>query len=173
MPPGNVAGLADGRVWSIPAASKNKEAAFKVLAWLNSPEHHGEIVADTGAWALTDPIYVVEYEKPEEHFIRLAGADIQQAKDYGNVILNLFSQKSYPDLDIPGTARYRKVLVRYFQEALTGQISVEEALAQSVVEWDQITDELGRDRQIQYYRDYIKRMVDQGNWSADQFTFLK
>jgi len=173
IPPGNIAMLADGRVWAIPKASQHKEAAFKVIAWINSPEHHGELVADTGEWALYDPAYMVEYERAEEHFTVLAGADVQQAKDYGAVTLELFEGKSYPDLDIPGTPRYRKVLVRYFQEALTGQITPEEALDQAAAEWDQITDELGRERQIELYRGYIERMVDQGNWSADQFEFLQ
>ena len=173
MPPGNIAGLADGREWAIPKASKHKEAAFKVIAWLSSAKRHGELVADTGAWALDDPIRISEYEHPETHFVLLASADIQQAKDYSTVTLALLSGKSYPDLDIPGTPRYRKALVRLFQEALTGQISVEEALNQAAAEWDKITDELGREKQIEYYRAYIKRMVDQGNWSADQFEFLK
>lgn len=173
LPPGNIAGLADGREWAIPAASQKKEAAFEVLSWLSSAERHGELVADTGTWALYDPVRISEYTNPETHFTALAAADIQQAEDYGEVTLELLSGKSYPDLDIPGTPRYRKVLVRLFQEALTGQTSVEDALNQAVEEWNQITDELGREKQIEHYRDYIRRMVEQGNWSADQFEFLQ
>jgi multiple sugar transport system substrate-binding protein len=56
------------------------------------------------------------------------------------------------DLRIPGSDRYYRALDQALHAALTGELKPQKALAQAAKEWEQITDELGRDLQGGLYR---------------------
>jgi multiple sugar transport system substrate-binding protein len=53
---------------------------------------------------------------------------------------------------IPGSDRYYRALDQALHAALTGELKPQKALAQAAKEWEQITDELGRDLQGGLYR---------------------
>jgi multiple sugar transport system substrate-binding protein len=69
---------------------------------------------------------------------------------------NMFSfDTTLPYLRIPGTERYWVALDTRLAEAMTGQRQPQEALDLVAQEWEQITDEIGRDAQIAVYQESI------------------
>jgi multiple sugar transport system substrate-binding protein len=57
----------------------------------------------------------------------------------------------YPEIFIPGAAQYEDSLDLHVNKALTGQETPQEALDAVAKEWDEITDSLGRDKQIELW----------------------
>jgi multiple sugar transport system substrate-binding protein len=55
-------------------------------------------------------------------------------------------------LRIPGYSQYEEALELAISEALTDQKTPEQALKDAAASWDAITDRLGRDKQLGYYR---------------------
>lgn len=69
---------------------------------------------------------------------------------------NLFSfETTLPYLRIPGTERYWNSLDVRLAEVMTGQRQPQEALDLVAQEWEQITDDIGRDAQISVYQQAI------------------
>jgi multiple sugar transport system substrate-binding protein len=57
-----------------------------------------------------------------------------------------------PDLRIPGAFEYLDALDAGVTSALAGQQSPQEALDEVAQEWDEITERLGREKQLKQYR---------------------
>ena len=129
------------------ADEKTKAAAYAFLSHMNSPEQSGVDVTigatgynpyRTSQLASTD--LWVEAGMPQELADNYLGA-INSAIDN----LNMSS-----DMKIPGAQQYTGVvldteLARY----LAGEISVDEALANIEEGWEEITEDFGRDEQIE------------------------
>lgn len=62
---------------------------------------------------------------------------------------------SLPYLRIPGTADYIESLDIHLSEALSGQVSAQEALNRTAQDWERITNRLGRQNQLQLYREAV------------------
>jgi multiple sugar transport system substrate-binding protein len=57
------------------------------------------------------------------------------------------------DLKIPGTAEYQGVVLdRELARFLAGEVTAEEAVANVETGWEEITEQLGRDKQKKLYR---------------------
>ncbi|GFP25516.1 multiple sugar transport system substrate-binding protein, partial [Candidatus Hakubella thermalkaliphila] len=52
---------------------------------------------------------------------------------------------------IPGTPEYWEIWDIHLSEAITGQISPQEALDRTAKAWEAITDRLGRESQLKIY----------------------
>jgi multiple sugar transport system substrate-binding protein len=86
-----------------------------------------------------------------------AGWDKGDAEEYENAFYeNYFLGKVWlPNLRIPGTFQYVDALDEHLQEAITGQASPKEALDRTASDWNDITEQLGKDQQLQYFRDDV------------------
>ena len=86
-----------------------------------------------------------------------AGYDRQDAIDYVNAwqVQDFQYPLQLPYLRIPGTPAYLEALDIHLSEALSGQVSPQEALDRVASDWDQITDRLGRSGQIRSYQEAI------------------
>ena len=56
------------------------------------------------------------------------------------------------DLTIPGAAEYYQALDEYAHMEVLGKLTPQEALDQAAAQWEEITDRLGREKQIGTYR---------------------
>jgi multiple sugar transport system substrate-binding protein len=57
-----------------------------------------------------------------------------------------------PDLQIPEANRYFEAIEAQLVQALAGSKSPEEALSDAADEWETITEDVGRESQLQAYR---------------------
>jgi len=136
-----------GWIAAITATCEHPEAAFNFLQFLSSPEISLQDVlsSDTGynpyryshfsnisVWREAGYIHPEEYLKVMEDSVKHPNAQ--------------------PDMRIPGGARYQEILDLYVSKALAGQLSPKAALDKVYEEWNKLTDELGREKQLELYR---------------------
>jgi hypothetical protein len=69
----------------------------------------------------------------------------------------------YPALQIPGAGRYHEVMERWAKKAWANQVTPEEACKGMQTEFDEITDEIGREDQIKEYQDYVDHVLKPKN----------
>jgi multiple sugar transport system substrate-binding protein len=83
-----------------------------------------------------------------------SGWDKGDAEEYENAFYeNYFLGKVWlPNLRIPGTFQYVDALDEHLQEAITGQASPKEALERTAADWNDITEQLGREEQLKYFQ---------------------
>lgn len=83
-----------------------------------------------------------------------SGWDPNDAEEYEKASYeNYFMGKvSLPYLRIPGAKLYAEALDNHLSEAITGQLSPQEALDRTYEDWEKITNQLGRESQLQYYQ---------------------
>lgn len=139
-----------GRILVINKATKQKEAAYKTLVWFSKKERTKELVFNNDTWL--DPYRKSHLDKANMGAIGKDCPDNQQA--YIDVI-NQGTANGYPALQIPGAGRYTEVFERWGKKAWAGQTTPKEACENIAKEFDQITDELGRDSQLKEYQAYV------------------
>lgn len=146
--------LAYNRVNSISKLSKNPEAAYRVMQFMNQPAVSLLYVTEPSAGM--DPYRISHYADPSKW--------VQQWPELPAYIAN--NQKSltngYPELTMPGANRYNESLGTHIAQALAGQESVADALKNATTEWEGITDELGRDAQIEHWLAQLKAWKEVG-----------
>jgi multiple sugar transport system substrate-binding protein len=85
-----------------------------------------------------------------------AGFDEAGAQDYLDAVQNTINHpNAVLDLRIRGSAEYLNVLDVEISRALANEISAQEALDNVAAQWNEITDRLGRDEQLQQYKDSV------------------
>ncbi|MCU0509452.1 MAG: extracellular solute-binding protein [Anaerolineae bacterium] len=147
-----------GRVLVINKASKQKEAAYKTLVWFSKKERTKELVFNNDTWL--DPYRKSHLVKENMGALAKECPDTQQ--NYIDVI-NEGTANGYPALQIPGAGRYTEVLERWGKKAWAGQTTAQEACASIAKEFDEITDELGRDAQIKEFQSYVDTVLKPKN----------
>lgn len=148
--------MQSGRALYIPKDSRRKKAAFEVINYLTAPDVSSKVVPTTGThcdpWRLshfTDPsLYKELYESG-------------QAKRYLDVVKRALLT-GIPEPDIPGFYRYKDVLDMYRAKVVAKQTTPQKALEKCAEEWETITEELGRENQIEAYKDWLLRMDESG-----------
>ena len=76
--------------------------------------------------------------------------------DYLKAFYDTFNnEQQLPYLRIPGAFSYWLALDLHVSEALSGQLSPEEALKATAADFEEITYRLGRDKQAQAYRESL------------------
>jgi len=136
-----------GWVFSITKNSKNPDAAYDFLSYLTSPEISLED-AVTGMTGV-NPYRYGHFENVD------AWAKYWQddPKPYLDTIKATIDHPNVQfDLRIPGAFRYFDALDLNLSRALSKEISAKEALDNVYREWDSISNELGREKQLNYYR---------------------
>jgi multiple sugar transport system substrate-binding protein len=133
-----------GRVVAVAADSRNPEAAYcvaKHIAYNRSLED-----VSTSLTGL-DPYRQSHLENPQA-YAQLMGEE--NAEKYLEGLRHALAD-GYPDIFIPGAAQYQDALDLQVNRALAGQQGAKQALDAVAKEWDRITNQLGRDRQVEFW----------------------
>ncbi|MFT4038799.1 MAG: extracellular solute-binding protein [Thermomicrobiales bacterium] len=142
--------LCTGWVLGIPTYGPQKEAATYVAWFYSQPSVATAHILDpnTGVDAyrlssIQDPAFAEKY-----------GADFVTTIDDSITV-------GFPDLQVANAFEYYTSLTNQLKEAVTGSKSVEDAMNQVATEWNEITDRMGRDLQIEAWNKAYTAMKDQ------------
>lgn len=152
----NIVGNTTGGSWAgvISQFSDAPEATYYLLA-LMATQEKSEIYAARG-WDGVDPGRYFHFLPPD------GSADLQTYLDagwnegdideYTTAYYDSFNaEQQFPYLRIPGTFEYWTQLDIHLSEAATGQATPQEALDATYTDFEEITDRLGRDQQLESY----------------------
>ncbi|MDX1295117.1 MAG: ABC transporter substrate-binding protein, partial [Sulfurimonadaceae bacterium] len=82
-----------------------------------------------------------------------SGFSTESARAYlDEITLSLANENVVYSIAIPGAGEYYQALDEYVHKAVMGEMTPQEALDAAASEWEKITDQLGRDAQIAYYK---------------------
>src|SRR5690606_4099926 len=138
-----------GWVIAVSADSDVKEAAFDLAIHMTN-QNMAKVLATTGGTGI-NPTRFSQLEDVQGWMD--AGFDEESANDYLDAILTTINHpNAVLDLRITGSSEYQEALDSQIVRALTGEITPQEALDNVAAEWNNITDRLGRDAQLQQYR---------------------
>jgi multiple sugar transport system substrate-binding protein len=156
----NIVGNTTGGSWAgaVFKQSKHPEATYDFLAFMATQA--ANMWNATRGWTGVDPgrtfVFIDPYgpATTEEYVKR--GWDAGDAAEYSKgYYKNFYNPLMYPYLRIPGSVSYHNTLDVYLSEAVTGTLSPEEALKRIYEEWEETTDQLGREEQIRLYQESI------------------
>ena len=145
--------------WSagIPKYSKNIEAAARILEFYLQPERSLAIALNPDTWS--EPWRASSFD-PE-----LWREQWPDDPEYGEAVIAVMQETlelGVPDLQIPGQDEYVKVADAEISAALTGAKSAQQALDDAAAEWNNITDRLGRDQQLEYWTQQLQGLRNRG-----------
>ncbi len=142
LPPGGHPELAAGFALSVASTSKNKDAAYLFIQWLNSEDISMQRVQLP--YTLRDPFRVSQYTDPGYL------AKWPDAKDY-LATLKQGSETGLLDLSLLQTDKYEEVLRQMMSKLWAGD-DPKAILDQADADWDAITDKIGVDKQKAVYQ---------------------
>ena len=137
-----------GWIAGVPKNSRNPDAAWDYIEWFSNPENslHDVVTSGTGI----NPYRFTHFTNIDawtEAFSLAAASEyldvVRSSLDSPNVAL---------DLRLPGFYRYTEALEEELSGILRGESGLEEAMDRVMLAWEQITDDLGRERQLAAYR---------------------
>lgn len=144
LPPGGTPQLAAGFSLSVSSSSKNKEAAYLFIQWLNSEETSLQRVQLP--YALRDPFRESHFTN-EEYLSRWADADKYLAT------LRAGADTGLLDLSILQIDKYEEALRQSMTRLWAGE-DAKAILDDVAAQWDALTDRIGVDKQRAAYRDW-------------------
>ena len=154
----NVIGNTTGGSWHgvISNFSANPEAAYSFLSLMAIPPV-SKMMAMWG-WDGVDPGFSYQFlaedggtAKIEEYVA--AGWDANDAKSYTHAYKQLFfAPTSLTYLRIPGSFEYWDTLDKNLSAAMAGSKTAQQALDDTAVAWEAITDRIGREKQLADYQ---------------------
>jgi multiple sugar transport system substrate-binding protein len=142
LPPGGHPQLAAGFALSVASTSKNKDAAYLFIQWLNSEDVSMQRVQLP--YALRDPFRDSHFTSPEYL------AKWPDAKEY-LAVLSEGAKTGLLDLSLLQTDKYEEVL-RQAISKLWGGEDAKSILDAAAAEWDAITEKIGVDKQKAVYQ---------------------
>jgi multiple sugar transport system substrate-binding protein len=123
---------------AVAAGGKNPEASYLFLQWASSGKVCTWLTGNPAGyydpWRIphfSDPVVVKSYH---EYHIPVYVSSIENAS---------------PPINIPGVTEYVTAMDQNLQEALTGRKSPEQAMRDTAAAWEKITNQKGREKQIQ------------------------
>ncbi|MFQ5972857.1 MAG: ABC transporter substrate-binding protein [Alphaproteobacteria bacterium] len=130
--------------------SKVIAAAYDFLSYMNQAEQSNFDV--TQGWTGYNPYRISQFENIDPWVE--AGFSPEFAENYlGAIGDSLTSPNMASDLRIPGTQRYEGIVLdRELARYLADEITAEEAVANVEAGWKEITEEFGRESQLNMYR---------------------
>ncbi len=141
LPPGGHPQLAMGFALSVASTSKQKEAAYLFIQWLNSEEISNQRVKLP--YALRDPFRNSHFTNPE--YLKLW----PDAKDY-LATLQAGSKTGLLDLSLIQTDKYEEALRQGISRLWAGE-DAKKILDDIAKEWDTVTQKVGVDKQKAVY----------------------
>jgi multiple sugar transport system substrate-binding protein len=142
LPPGGHPELAAGFALSVASGSKNKEAAYLFIQWLNSKEISTQRVQLP--YTLRDPFRVNHYTDPQ-YLSRWP-----DAKEYLDT-LKAASETGLLDLSLIQTDKYEEAMRQGISRLWSGE-DVKKILDDVAKQWDEITGSVGVDKQKAVYK---------------------
>lgn len=141
-----------GWIIGVSADSDSKEAALDFAKFMARPELVKQLAVtpDTG-------VNPSRYSQLEDIDLWVeSGFDEAGAEDYLSAIENTIDHpNAVLDLRIRGSAEYLSALDVQVNRALVGEVTAQEALDNVAEEWNAITDRLGRESQLEQYRNAV------------------
>jgi multiple sugar transport system substrate-binding protein len=137
--------------WQIGVASstKNKEAAWSFIQTLSGPDVSGQAVVTGGTGV--NP-YRLSHVQNKSLWSKIFSD--REAKEYlGAQQASLDAKNVALDMRLPGYFSYTEVLEIELSKALAGQATPQQALDTVATQWNKLTEEFGRDKQLAVYRD--------------------
>jgi multiple sugar transport system substrate-binding protein len=129
--------------------SKHKELAFEFAAHMTSPELTKQLTATSGN--AINPSRYSHFSDPSAW--QQGGFSTDAASRYlDEITKSLANENVVIDITIPGAGEYYKALDEYVHMAVLGKLTPQQALDRAAEKWEQITDSLGREQQINSYR---------------------
>ncbi|MCI0710287.1 MAG: extracellular solute-binding protein [Chloroflexi bacterium] len=128
---------------------ETKDAAYAFLSYMSQPAQANEdvTIGRTGF----NPYRISQFEELDPWLD--SGMSESAAENYlGAIQDSLNSPNMVLDLRIPQNQRYQQVVLdTVISQFVAGEYSAEEAVATIAEQWNEITDELGREDQLQAY----------------------
>ena len=140
-----------GWIIGVAADSDVKEAALDFAAFMARPELVRVLatIPDSGI----NPSRYSQLDVEDVSLWVESGFDEEGAVDYLSAILEGIDHPNVVlDIRIRGSAEYLNILDTEISRALVGEISAQEALDNVAAQWNDLTDRLGRDTQLEQYR---------------------
>ena len=147
LPPGGHPELAAGFCLSVASTSKQKEAAYLFIQWLNSEEISMQRVQLP--FALRDPFRTSHFSDP------VYESRWPDAKEY-LATLKAASETGLLDLSLLQTDKYEEVLRQSISKLWAGG-DPKQILDEAAKQWDQITDRIGVDKQKAVYANWASK----------------
>lgn len=133
---------------AVPATSQNQEAAWDFIAYLTSPEVSAE-AAVTGGTGVNP--YRISHTTDMERWSGIFSE--REAEEYlGAQQDSVTAENVALDMRLPGYFSYTEVLEIELSRALAGEVTPQEALDSVAEQWNELTDEFGRETQLEAYR---------------------
>lgn len=138
---------------SAAAPQEVKDAAYAFFSYMAQPEQ-ANVDVTIGRTGF-NPYRISQFESVDSWVE--AGFSEQGARDYlGAIEQSLNSPNMMLDMRIPQNQRYQQVVLdQVLSQFLAGELTAEEAVEEIELAWEEITDELGRDAQLEAYRNTL------------------
>lgn len=114
------------------------EAAYLFLQWADSPSMFTFMVGNPAGYY--DPFQVSDFKDP---------VVVGSYHEYHVPTMTSSIEHSVPPLNLNGASEYETALDNNVQAVIAGKKTAEQAMADCETEWEEITDRLGRDKQIE------------------------
>jgi multiple sugar transport system substrate-binding protein len=136
--------------------SANPEAAYAFLSLMAIPPV-SKLMATVG-WDGVDPGFSYQFLEEDggtakiEDYVAAGWAE-NDAKTYTHAYHETFyAETTLPYLRIPGSFEYWDILDKNLSAAMSGSSTAQEALDATATSWEQVTDRIGRDKQLADYQ---------------------
>lgn len=147
--PNQVSSISGNWTFFISKASRNKELAFEFAAHMTSPALTKKLTAMSGT--AVNPSRTSHFADPASW--NQSGFSTESAQAYlQEITKSLANTNVVYDITIPGAGEYYKAFDEFAYKAVSGEMKPRQALDAAAAEWERITDRLGRDKQIAYYK---------------------
>ena len=136
--------------------SANPEATYSLLSLMAMPPV-SQMMGEYG-WDGVDPGYTYQFLPEDGGTAKLddyvqAGWNADDAKAYTHAYHETYNAKvSMPYLRIPGTFEYWDILDKNLSATMSGSKNAQQALDDTATSWQQVTDRIGRDKQLADYQ---------------------
>lgn len=129
--------------------SKYKDLAFAFAAHMTSKELTKKLTTMSGT--AVNPSRYSHFNDPASW--NRAGFSTESAGAYLSEITQSLSNRNVAqDITIPGAAEYYAACDEYVAQAVAGALTPKQALDKAAAVWEEITDRLGREKQIAFYK---------------------
>jgi multiple sugar transport system substrate-binding protein len=144
-----VSSISGNWTFFVSKSSKNKALAFEFASHMTSKELTKKLTAMSGT--AVNPSRTSHFSDPASW--NQSGFSTESAKAYLDEITESLSNTNVVyDITIPGAGEYYKVFDEFAYKAVSGELKPKQALDAAAAEWEKITDRLGRDKQIAFYK---------------------
>jgi multiple sugar transport system substrate-binding protein len=135
----------------VPRTTRNAAAAFDLASFLGTPAIL-DVAVVTGGTGVNPSL---DSQLKPEIWVS-AGWPADEAREYVDSIRSALEHPNAVfDLRLPGFPEYKDAVELAVSEALSGQVSPQDALNKAADTWRQITDRLGKENQLRLYREAL------------------